>query len=210
MGGLLSAEVALQREAAGLGFRHKILGTINFDTPFLGMHPGVVVSGIGSLFRPVAEPPKPVQSPMQSPPPSDYIGSPGSSTYTPSISDSASQWTMSTTSLASPRPNDPYYNPPFPNDVHLTERKGWVGALHFLNKHAGDFRNATKQYVTSHMEFGGTMADYPALKTRYSRIRALEDVDDITRQPGQGYVPPAIRVRFVNYYTASTLSLIHI
>src|ERR1700710_2441313 len=60
MGGILSAEVALQAPftpATGKPFRHRILGTISFDTPFLGMHPGVVVSGIGSLFRPAPDPP---------------------------------------------------------------------------------------------------------------------------------------------------------
>src|ERR1700712_4588051 len=59
MGGILSAEVALQAPnspATGKPFRHRILGTISFDTPFLGMHPGVVVSGIGSLFRPAPDP----------------------------------------------------------------------------------------------------------------------------------------------------------
>ena len=200
MGGLLSAEVALQRPVDGLGFRHRILGTINFDTPFLGMHPGVVVSGLGSLFRPAPEAPKPVQSPANS----DYMGSPGTSTHTPSISDASSQWTGFSTPLSSPPTNDPNYNPPFPNDIRLTERKGWSSALHFINKHANDFSAATKQYVTSHIEFGGTMADYPALKKRYARIRELEDVDDITRHPGPYYHPPARRIRFVNYYTAST------
>lgn len=46
----------------------------------------------------------------------------------------------------------------------------------------------------SHLEFGSCLADYTGLKTRYKMIRELEDVP--------GPLPP--RVRFVNYYTAST------
>ena len=52
MGGILSAEVALLN-------KHRILGTVNFDTPFLGMHPGVIASGLGSLFTPASESPAP-------------------------------------------------------------------------------------------------------------------------------------------------------
>ena len=56
MGGILSAEVALLPSTTSYNpgsekFRHQILGTISFDCPFLGLHPGVVFSGIGSLFR---------------------------------------------------------------------------------------------------------------------------------------------------------------
>src|SRR2546421_1995595 len=68
MGGILAAEVALlpphSRESRE-PFRHRILGTIGFDTPFLGMHPGVVISGIGSLFRPASE--KPPEEPLTAP-----------------------------------------------------------------------------------------------------------------------------------------------
>lgn len=52
MGGLLLAEVVLlpstNRETA---LKHRVLGTISFDTPFLGMHPGIIKSGLGSFFR---------------------------------------------------------------------------------------------------------------------------------------------------------------
>ncbi|KAI5776290.1 hypothetical protein EDC01DRAFT_715140 [Geopyxis carbonaria] len=56
MGGLLATEVILLPSPYG-GRRHKgILGQIAFDTPFLGMHPGVISAGLGSLFRPAPSP----------------------------------------------------------------------------------------------------------------------------------------------------------
>jgi hypothetical protein len=56
----------------------------------------------------------------------------------------------------------------------------------------------------SHLEFGGCLADYTGLKDRYEKIRGLEDVDDLAQRNRPGYQPPIRRVRFVNYYTAST------
>jgi hypothetical protein len=216
MGGILTAEVALQKPqsvATGKPFRHRILGTISFDTPFLGMHPGVIVSGIGSLFRP-ADPP-PGQRPSQSSasgatsPTIDSGASGSSQSYAPSMidSDSTSQISLVqsiTSPLATPPPNDPFFNPPFPNDVRLPERKGWSNLLHFINKHSDGLTSATKSYFMSHLEFGGCLADYPGLKNRYERLRALEDVDDLARRAGPGYQPLTRRIRFTNYYTAST------
>jgi hypothetical protein len=215
MGGILSAEVALQKPespATGKPFRHRILGTISFDTPFLGMHPGVVVSGIGSLFRP-AEPPggKARQSSTSgtNTPSMDSQASGSSQSYATSIAESEESSQLSlvqsiTSPLASPSPNDPYFNPPFPNDVRLPERKGWSNLLHFINKHSDGLTSATKQYFMSHLEFGGCLADYPGLKNRYEKLRGLEDVDDLAMRNRPGYQPPIRRIRFVNYYTAST------
>lgn len=54
MGGLLAAEIVLTPPSAPAArpLKHRILGTINFDVPFLGMHPGVVRSGLSSIFKP--------------------------------------------------------------------------------------------------------------------------------------------------------------
>lgn len=200
MGGLLSAEVVLlgQQGPAMTPLKHRILGTINFDVPFLGMHPGVVKSGLASIFKSADEP-------------GDQWSDVGS-LYS---NDAAS---ISTTSSLGPpnrndtlwNPNNPdkNFNPSFNNDVILPMRTGWRNALHFVNKHSksvGELTKATKQLVSSHMEFGGAMANYAELKTRYGRIRGLEEEDENVRKSVMKNKDGApSRVRFVNYYTAST------
>jgi pimeloyl-ACP methyl ester carboxylesterase len=188
LGGILAAEVALLQPYSPKcpdARLHRILGLIAFDTPFLGMHPGVIGTGISSLFRPKPEPGENAASALAA------AGSPSSPV------DSLAS------SIFSQIPNDPNYNPPFPNDVRNAQRKGLEKALYFINKHSDGLTKATKEYVTSHFEFGGCMADYPGLKRRYTAVRALEDVDELARRRDpQGRL--LRRVRFVNYYSAST------
>lgn len=182
MGGLVAAEIALlppDPPIPGRTFRHRILGTLNFDVPFLGMHPGVISAGLGSLFNPA---PDPTESGAASP---------------------VSTASESSSSIFN-NPADPNYNPRFTNDVVLPVRTGWKNAFHFLNKHSSNFREATTNLVKSHLEFGGAMADYSGLRGRYMKIRALEDSKGEVRRNllKEDSTPP--RVRFVNYYTAST------
>ena len=199
MGGILSAEVALLN-------KHRILGTVNFDTPFLGMHPGVIASGLGSLFISAPEAPAPVPegNGMEIPSKQDarnpislaHFGSESGSTTRLMPMESTSTTSLPTISsgaLDLPT-KDPNYDPPFPNDVCLPQRTGWANALHFINKHSDGLAKATQAYVKSHLEFGGAMADYKGLKSRYTSLRALEDLS--AHDPA--------RTRFINYYTAST------
>jgi hypothetical protein len=174
MGGLLAADVALL-------FRHRIIGVLNFDVPFVGMHPGIIKAGLGSIFTKV-------------PPPQDQILTSPTQGSKPSR--------MST--IFNPKPADPNYNPSFANDVHLPVRKGLDNALHWFNKHSNNFKEAGKGLVKSHIEFGGAMADYKQLKDRYARVRALEEDDETKRRMGNPDVRSPPRIRFVNYYTAST------
>lgn len=218
MGGLLAAEVALLGQSSNSNngsFRHRILGTINFDTPFLGMHPGVIGSGIGSLFRPGPSASEQLKVPEES---RDLgQGSTSTSLSTDTITDPATiaansalfsdgtglHPTQSSTCLARPTSpslsptNDPNYNPPFPNDPRNFPRKGWENALHFINKHSDGLVRATRSYVTSYFEFGGCLADYNELRTRYSRLKTLEESGISQKSQQRG-------IRFVNYYTAST------
>ena len=201
-------------------FQHKIVGTVNLDTPFLGMHPGIILAGIGSLFRPTPEAPKAKQQAGER----DSLGSqplsPSSSATQSLLGPPERNQSVSTESLdgiasssanasstrlgsqRTPSPllspaTDPNYNPQYDNDAPVPLRQGWDKALNFLVKHSGNIGNATKTYVTSHWEFGGALADYNGLRSRYAVLRLLEDGKDINGKAAR-------KIRFVNYYTAST------
>lgn len=172
---------------------HRILGIIGLDTPFLGMHPGVVGTGIGSLFRPAPETPETRNF--------------EESGHSPVASTSASQLSPSDSTVSDPfdaQQTGPNFNPAFGNDVIWNpSKKYWESGLHFVKKHSDGLFKASMQYVTSYLEFGGCLADYPGLRSRYNHIRDLEDVNELEQhRDAQGR--PYRRVRFVNYYSAST------
>lgn len=174
MGGLMTTEAILIPATSGGSspLKHRILGTISFDTPFLGMHPGIIKAGLGSFFRSDSSPP----------------GTPGAGAESANVPSQLM---------------DPNYNPAFFNDTRLPMRSAWRGVAHFVNKHSGNLKSATKQLVTSHIDFGRCMGDYDGLKVRYCRVRMLEEEDSKKREtviPGSA-TPP--RVRFINYYTVS-------
>ncbi|KAI0491173.1 hypothetical protein F4859DRAFT_36795 [Xylaria cf. heliscus] len=210
MGGLLAADVILLKQTAyphqnhdGY-FKHRILGGVNLDSPLLGMHPGIIVSGISSLFR-KNETPKMPGEPSTLPalsPGAAGLPSPNLSMY--SVPSTMSE--MPPTPPPPPAPfmrpaltNDANFNPNLPNDVRIEERTWWKNVVHFVKKHNSEgLIDAAANHIMSHMEFGGSMFDINSLKSRYENIRRLEDVDDM-KQAGFGHVPP--QVRFIQYYT---------
>lgn len=215
MGGLLAAEVALMPRQPGdlpsygnSPFRHRILGTLSLDAPLLGLHPGIVVSGIASLFRKAPAPPGTTnagqesqtlvaqQSPGLSPDASIY-----SEIYPPAEATSPIPRLTPSSTTSAPSGPDPYFNPKFFNDVSFVDR-GWLKNIaHFAQKHSQEnLVEAATNHIISHLEFGGCLADYPGMKSRYNRLRRLEDVDELRQSPTEREV----RVRFVNYYTVST------
>ncbi|KAI1503629.1 hypothetical protein F5X99DRAFT_99928 [Biscogniauxia marginata] len=207
MGGLLAADVILmpsEDQYRHRYFRHRILGTVNLDAPLLGLHPGIIVSGISSLFR-KTDPPKPPGEPSPQTglsQTSSEIASPGSSLYldpstylemSPSYPASLGQVGRPATTF------DPNYNPAFPNDIRLQDRGWWKNVVHFVKKHNSEgLIDAASNHIMSHLEFGSCLMDLNRLKNRYENVRKLEDVDDI-KHYGFPHVPP--QVRFIQYYT---------
>ncbi|EAQ86580.1 hypothetical protein CHGG_07833 [Chaetomium globosum CBS 148.51] len=203
MGGLLAADVVLLPRNnpydTSHPFRHRILGTISLDAPLLGLHPGIVVSGIASLFRPAPSPPgmseeaQPdyLQPQGLSPDPSIYSEvSPPSGASSPALNAYPSSSTGSSSTLP---PRDPYFNPPFPNDVAFVDRGWFKNILHFATKHKEEnLVYAAANHIVSHLEFGACLADYPELKSRYNRLRQLEDDVDPS-QPGRSTEEPRVR-----------------
>lgn len=177
------------------------------------------MSGITSLFKPAPTPPQDSSqkgtsgttpnSPEASIPGDPSVSSlyltnsqstdPGSSTSLPSIASSSQP-------QRDPFANQPYFNQPFFNDSGLQERPFVQRMFHFANKYRSEgLIQAAAKHIFSYLEFGSCLADPTGLESRYRKIRALEDIDDLqTGEMNQGSDRPLTRVRFVNYYTLCT------
>ncbi|PWY68435.1 hypothetical protein BO70DRAFT_323286 [Aspergillus heteromorphus CBS 117.55] len=170
LGGILAAEVALLPGpcSSSTGRRkHRILGLVNFDVPFLGLHPRIIKTSISGLFQ--------KRDPMaQAKPDEEQVSSEVDSEPLSQI-------------------DDPYYDPPFTNDVHLIERGRIHGIIHFLTKNADNLSRSILERVVSSYDFAGCLNNYIELFQRYQQVKALEAAEN-----------HECRVRFVNYYTAST------
>ncbi|PGH15995.1 hypothetical protein AJ80_05371 [Polytolypa hystricis UAMH7299] len=190
LGGILAAEITVLPSSPGSLeiFRHRVLGILNLDVPFLGLHPGVIPTGLGSLFQPKTKPEKAESNNSNAVADDVLSGSESSDGYL---------------SPFDPSLHDPNFNPAFPNDIRLKKRSRLDAALHFLQKNSNDLRGAAKRYVTSRFEFASCVSDYPGLKRRYRKLQELEGVDEyLQKRDEQGR--PLRRVRFINYYTAAT------
>lgn len=173
------------------------------DAPLLGLHPGIITSGIASLFRGKPDPPiKPID------------GSSRTESGTSQRSHSTDIDSITTGAVVPiDRPGepdtqsrdtrrytvDPYFNQPFPNDVNFRDRGWWKNVVHFVKKHNSEgLMDAATNHLMSHMKFGACLMDFAGLKRRYETLRKLEDIDDI-KHHGMPHVPA--RIRFVQYYT---------
>lgn len=182
MGGLMAADVALLQ--IGTQPKHRILGLVNFDTPFLGLHPHVFSFGIGSLFQKTDE------------------------TSGNGLADEEQKREFGTV-YSDPNfnpPDIPYIpdrnsNPQRRNDARLSER-GLIknGKHHFQKKRAEkkkrDEECGVKSKISSlvaPMKFASGVNNFSELRRRYQRLQDLEDAANSAR-----------RLRFVNYYTSST------
>ncbi|KAJ5081499.1 hypothetical protein NUU61_009763 [Penicillium alfredii] len=159
LGGIVAADVALLQ-------RHRILGLINFDVPFLGLHPRVIPTGIGASI------------PRKDIPAEDKLA--------------GEQDSLGMTPVYNPASN-PNFDPPFQNDVRLVDRGFFKGMMHFVNKNVDNLSGSILNRVISPFKFAGCVNNFSELRRRYRRILELEAAENSPE-----------RVRFVNYYTAST------
>lgn len=192
MGGILAAEIALLHpisRRSDQARRHRILGIIAVDAPFLGVSPRVIGTGIANIFRSNPNLPESGLADQTLAGADTRLVASGSSTT------QLGQTLSASVSISS----DPNFDPVYRNDVRLVQRTGWQKASYFIHKHSNRLVEATTHYLTSHLQFGSCLADYPSLKQRYERIRALENVKEHTSSDGKS----RSRVRFVNYYSVS-------
>ncbi|KAJ3506227.1 hypothetical protein NM208_g16097 [Fusarium decemcellulare] len=219
MGGILAADVILMPNPSPYGtysFKHRILGHVSLDCPFLGLHPGIVVSGISSLFKPAPTPPQDhLQENVSSGAPygsgTSTVASPSTSSLNltnsqNSIPGSPASPSSATSASMSHLAYNHFFNQPFFNDSALRERPFVSRMMHFASKYRSEgIVQAAAKHVLSYLEFGSCLADLSGLESRYCHLRALEDVDEFQSQgPSRDPRAPTTRVRFVNYYTLCT------
>jgi pimeloyl-ACP methyl ester carboxylesterase len=182
MGGLMAADVALLQ--IGTKPKHRILGLVNFDTPFLGLHPHVFSFGIGSLFQKT-----------------DEISGNG-------LADEEQKRIFETVY------SDPNFNPPdipdipdlnttpqLRNDARLSERGLIKHGKHHFQKRRAEKKKREEECggkskissLVAPMKFASGVNNKSELRLRYQRLQELENAAYNAR-----------RLRFVNYYTSST------
>lgn len=168
LGGILAADVALlQRDGQT---KHRILGLVNFDVPFLGLHPRVIPTGIWSSVA------------QKQAAPEDQLAD--------------EQESLGMAPAYGPVTPHPNFDPPFRNDVRLAQRGFFKGVMHFINKNASNLdtlANSLVDRLMSPMKHAGCVNNYAELRERHQRLIALENAESSPE-----------RVRFINYYTAST------
>lgn len=152
------------RTDTGPPFRHRILGILALDAPFLGLHPGIIVSGIASLFRP---------APSLSPPsPSPGLPSPTNTLPTATIT---------------PAP-DPLFNPPFFKDAPLRGRDWLRNMNHFAHISTAP-KTSSRLPPPTRSRTSILATAWPT-----TRPRALEDVDKLGRNAqGRDNAPVRLR-----------------
>lgn len=149
LGGILAADVALlQREEQP---KHRILGLVNFDVPFLGLHPGVIPTGIRGLV------------PKKDLAVDDKVAE-----------EQASLGLEPSFKPVTPSPN---FDPPFKNDIRLVERGFFKGMLHFINKNTDNLSRSIFDRAVSSYKFAGCVNNYTELRRRYRRLMELESAE---------------------------------
>ncbi|KZO93433.1 hypothetical protein CALVIDRAFT_566439 [Calocera viscosa TUFC12733] len=210
MGGILIAEAAFRQGDGG----ERVIGLINFDVPFLGVHPHVVISGLASLFthednRSEQEMNDPAAVNMPSSGDSQPDNSP--STFTSSAqsasSASASSALASSASSRLAPPPSLHLSGPLPtrppnefltaafNALNLGPPPDALNSkLHWLSKHRSAPFSGAWRAVSETMEFAGCLMDPSGLWGRYDRLVKWG-------REGSGANANANADKWVNYWT---------
>ncbi|KAJ5669619.1 hypothetical protein N7462_010689 [Penicillium macrosclerotiorum] len=149
LGGILAADVALLQLNGQP--KHRILGLVNYDVPFLGLHPRVIPTGITSSI-----PKKDIAAEDQ------LAGEQESLGLTPAYK------------AATPSPN---FDPPFRNDVRIVERGFLKGIMHFVNKNTDNLSRSIFDRLVSPMKFAGCVNNYSELRQRHKCLIDLESAE---------------------------------
>ncbi|CAG8099361.1 unnamed protein product [Penicillium salamii] len=151
IGGALAAGVTLLPplgDSAQHTKRHRILGLVNFDVPFLGLHPHVVFSGIRSLFQ--------KKDAMKETIPDELQGLEEMDTsYFPTVT-------------------NPNFDPSFENDVRLPARGLLHDVGHFLHKNIHHLPRSIFDSLMSYYKFPGYLNRLPHLRRQYKEMMNLE------------------------------------
>lgn len=149
LGGILAADVALLQQDGRA--THRILGLVNFDVPFLGLHPRVIPTGImGSIPRKDVAPEDQLADEQES------LGlEPAYKPFTPS----------------------PNFDPPFRNDVRVVQRGFLKGVMHFVNKNTDNLSRSIFDRLVSPVKFANCVNNYSELRQRHRRLIELEDAE---------------------------------
>lgn len=128
--------------------KHRILGLVNFDVPFLGLHPRVIPTGLMSSM-----PRKEVSAEDELAEEQESLG------LDPAYKPTA------------PNPN---FDPPFKNDVRLVDRGFFKGMMHFVNKNTDNLSRSIFNRIVSPVKFANCVNNYSELRRRYRRLMELE------------------------------------
>lgn len=175
--------------------KHRVLGTVNLDVPFLGVQNRVILTGILSLLK---KKPQPTAASTSLSHVSTESQSDTMSVSFYPLSEQTPQTSSSGLLLDTCSTVDDTFDPPFLNDVRIQDR-GWGNNVrHFIEKHRVDgLTKATIRHWMAHFEFGSCLLDSSQLKSRYTALRKLEE------DQASGSLPDNLcqSTRFVQIYT---------
>ncbi|CAK5283448.1 unnamed protein product [Mycena citricolor] len=168
MGGLLAADAATTLSNTPDVRTRRILGVVNFDVPFLGMHPHVVVSGIALLFPDKEEGPS--EAEMNKHKDVKIVDRKVTEDWEQSVATIDAKHKASSSSSSPPHavPNGP--SKFVSKTVNLLAGANNSTLGRWVRKHADAPFSAGMRFVTEYFQFGICMFDPVGLKTRYARL----------------------------------------